>query len=91
MAVSPISSASPGPSVLPEDDASWTVRPGDTLCRIARQLQQEGTPGTTAELVRTLARLNGLASPDLIEVGQVLTLPSPGRRRTADEDLVSVL
>jgi len=41
--------------------------------------------------VRTLARLNGLASPDLIEVGQVLTLPSPGRRRTADEDLVSVL
>ena len=91
MAVSPTPSASPGPSVLPEDDASWTVRPGDTLCRIARQLQQEGTPGTTAELVRTLARLNGLASPDLIEVGQVLTLPSRGRHRTADEDLVSVL
>jgi LysM repeat protein len=91
MAVSPVPSASPGPSVLPEDDARWTVRPGDTLCRIARQLQPEGTPGTTAELVRTLARLNGLASSDLIEVGQVLTLPSRGRRRTEDEDLVSVL
>ena len=91
MAVSPVPFAAPGPSVLPEDDARWTVRPGDTLAGIARQLQREGVHGTTAELVRTLSRLNGLASPDHIEVGQVLTIPSRGDRRTADEDLVSVL
>ena len=48
---------------------------GQTLGGIARQLTREGMPGTTAELVRTLARLNGIENPDHIEVGQVLTLP----------------
>ena len=91
MAVSRVSSASPGPSVPPEDAASWTVRAGDTLSGIARQLQREGVPGTTAELVRTLARLNGMSSPDHVEVGQVLTLPSRPRARVADEDVVSLL
>jgi LysM repeat protein len=91
MAVSPISSASPGASAPPQDAASWIVQPGDTLSGIARCLQREGMPGTTAELVRTLARLNGLSSPDHIGVGQVLTLPSRAERPATDGDLVSVL
>jgi len=91
MAVSPASSVSPGPSAPPEDTAGWTVRAGDTLSGIARQLQLEGMPGTTAELVRTLARLNGLSSPDHVEVGQVLTLPARPRPRDPVEDVVSLL
>ena len=91
MAVSPVSSASPEASALPQDAASWIVQPGDTLSGIARRLQRDGMPGATAELVRTLARLNGLSSPDHIEVGQVLTLPSRAGRPAANQDLVSVL
>jgi hypothetical protein len=91
MAVSPVSSASPGASALPWDAASWIVQPEDTLCGIARRLQREGMPGTTTELVRTLARLNGLSSPDHIEVGQVLTLPSRAGGPATDGDVVSVL
>jgi LysM repeat protein len=91
MAVGSVSSPAPGPSVPPEDAASWTIRPGDTLSGIARQLQREGVPGTTADLVRTLARLNGLSSPDHLEVGQVLTLPFRPRARDSDEDVVSLL
>jgi len=91
MAVAPVSTGSPEPSVLSPDPASWVVRPGDTLSGIARQLHQDGVAGTTAELVRTLARLNGLSNPDRIEVGQVLTLPPRGERPTVDEDPVSVV
>lgn len=75
----------------PGDAASWTVRPGDTLSGIARQLRREGVPGTTAELVRTLARLNGLSSPDHVEVGRVLTLPSGPRAADSGEDVVSLV
>ena len=91
MAVGSVSSTAPGASVPPEDAASWTIRPGDTLSGIARQLQREGVPGSTADLVRTLARLNGLSSPDHLEVGQVLTLPSRPRARDSDEDVVSLI
>jgi LysM repeat protein len=91
MAVDPVASGVPGPIVLLQDSTSWVVQPGDTLSGIARCLQQDGVPGTTAELVRTLARLNGLSSPDCIEVGQVLTLPPRADHPRADEDLVSVL
>lgn len=45
---------------------SYTVRPGDTLWGLARRY---GT--TVAELVR----LNGIANPNLIDVGQVLRIP----------------
>ena len=90
MAVDPVTPGVPGPSVLPQESTSLVVQPGDTLSGIARRLQQEGVPGTTAELVRTLARLNGLSNPDRIEIGQVLTLPRSDRP-PADEDLVSVL
>src|SRR5215470_1616337 len=91
MALEPVASGLPQASVPSPDPTSWVVQPGDTLCSIARRLQQEGIPGTTAELVRTLTRLNGLSNPDRIEVGQVLTLPPRIDGPRADEDLVSVL
>ena len=49
-----------------EDEASYTVRRGDTLWSIARRYD------TTVE---ALVRLNGIRNPDLIHVGQVLRLP----------------
>lgn len=91
MAVDPVSSGSLEVSQPPQDAASWVVQPGDTLSGIARRLQQDGVPVTTAELLRTLARLNGLSNPDRIELGQVLTLPPRTERPTVDGDLVSVL
>jgi LysM repeat protein len=48
---------------------TYVVRPGDTLSWIAK------TNGTT---VWELQRLNGLANPNFIYVGQVLTLPGCG-------------
>jgi hypothetical protein len=89
MAVRPVSSGSPEVSAPPEE-ATWVVQPGDTLYGIARQLQRTGTPGTTSELVRTLAHLNGLSDPDRISAGQVLTLP-PRPGRPCDEDVVGVV
>lgn len=47
--------------------AGYEVQPGDTLAKIATE---QGS--TVAELVD----LNGLSNPDMIRVGQVLTLPS---------------
>jgi LysM repeat protein len=90
MSVRPVSPGSPEPSGPAPDAASWVVQPGDTLSGIARQLHGQGVPGSTAELVRTLARLNGIANPDRIEVGQVLTLPPRAERSRTDEDLVSL-
>jgi hypothetical protein len=76
MSIAPVSgpgsSGEPAPSI--EVDR-WQVQPGDTLCGIARALQQQGMPGTVAGLVRELARLNRLSNPDRIEVGQLLQLP----------------
>jgi LysM repeat protein len=89
MAVCPVSSGLPEPSASPEG-ATWVVQPGDTLTGIARQLQRTGTPGATAELVRTLARLNGISDPDRISVGQALTLP-PRLERARDEDVVGTV
>ena len=91
MAIRPVPSGSSEVSAAPRDVASRIVQPGDTLSGIARQLQHEGVPGTTAELVRTLARLNGLADPDRIEVGQALILPSRAGRPRTDEDVVALL
>lgn len=49
-----------------EMQATYTVRPGDTLWAIARRF------GTT---VQELVNLNGIADPNLIYPGQVLRLP----------------
>jgi hypothetical protein len=78
------------------DGGTWVVQPGDTLAAVARALRRGGTPGSTAELVRTLCRLNPeILDPDRIEVGQVLQLPRseppmagaerPGADRTAQD------
>lgn len=53
------------PGVAPTA-ASYTVRSGDTLNKLALQY------GTTAQ---ELATLNGIADPNLIRVGQILKLP----------------
>jgi LysM repeat protein len=50
-------------------DTSYVVRPGDTLFKIARQYN------TT---VQVLATVNRIVNPNLIYVGQVLTIPSDG-------------
>jgi LysM repeat protein len=86
MAVRPVSSGSPEVPA-PPPEATWVVQPGDTLSGIAQQLQRAGAPGTSAELVQTLARLNGLPDPDRISVGQVLALP-PRAGRPRDEDVI---
>ena len=91
MAIRPVPSASAELAAAPQDAGRWVVQPGDTLSGIARQLQREGVRGSAAELVRTLARLNGLADPDRIEVGQVLTVPTAARRSPTEPDVVSLL
>ncbi len=88
MAVRPVSSGSPEVSAPAEDAATRVVQPGDTLCGIARQLQQQGIPGATADLVRALVRLNRIANPDRIEVGQVLLLPGGATTWPEPEDCV---
>jgi len=52
-------------TTLPDAPDTYVVRPGDILSRIAQRF------GTSAY---TLARLNGIANPSLIYVGQVLRL-----------------
>jgi LasA protease len=49
-----------------EQGGTYTVKPGDTLAQIAT------AAGTTLE---TLMQTNGILNPDLLEVGQVLTIP----------------
>jgi lysozyme len=50
----------------PSPGRTYTVKPGDTLSRIAAKF------GTT---VTAIAARNGIANPNLIRVGQVLTVP----------------
>lgn len=59
----------PAPVVEAPRAGNYTVRPGDTLIRIALD-QGLGW--------RDLARWNGLDNPNLLEVGQVLRLAPPG-------------
>ena len=56
----------PPPPPPPSGECSYTVKPGDTLGRIAAQY------GTT---VAQLASMNGLANPNLIFAGQTLKVP----------------
>jgi GH24 family phage-related lysozyme (muramidase) len=48
-------------------DSSYTVKSGDTLSQIA---SANGTDW------QTLARINGISNPDMIQVGQQITLPA---------------
>jgi LysM repeat protein len=58
--------APPPPSPPPPGGATYVVKPGDTLSKIARQF------GTS---YLAIARLNGIANPNFISVGQVLKIP----------------
>jgi hypothetical protein len=85
MSVDPVVPTRPEPEpVGPADQRRiWVVQPGDSLGGIARALRRGGMPGTLAELVRTLCRLNPeIHHPDRIEVGQVLQLPPGGASAT---------
>ena len=50
-------------------DSTYTIRPGDTLFSIARQFDTS---------VSALASANNIINPNLIYVGQVLTVPGDG-------------
>ncbi len=54
----------------------YTVLPGDTLARIARQF------GVS---VRVIVEANKLENPDLLEIGQVLTVPPPKPQGTGPD------
>ena len=56
------------PTAAPGEGGEYTVQAGDTLGAIANQF------GVTVEAI---VEANGLANPDLIEVGQVLIIPAP--------------
>jgi LysM repeat protein len=66
----PASTPTPEATEEPVDDseaATYTVKPGDTLFRIALR---------NATTVRQLVELNAIKNPNLIFVGQILRLPS---------------
>ncbi|MEP7357265.1 MAG: LysM domain-containing protein, partial [Anaerolineales bacterium] len=59
----------PPPPPPPSGGGTYTVRPGDTLNLIAQRF------GVS---VGSLIAANGIANPNLIFVGQVLTIPGSG-------------
>jgi LysM repeat protein len=59
----------PAPTPIPSNGFYYTVRPGDTLSRIAWRF------GTT---VQAIVQANGIINPNLIFYGQVLWIPSSG-------------
>lgn len=64
----PSAGSTPTPTPAPTTSAkTYTVVSGDTLSGIASRY------GTTYQI---LAQINGIANPNLIQVGQVLTIPS---------------
>ncbi len=63
---SPTPEPTPPPTTPPPTSGTYTVRPGDTLFRIALQF------GTT---VSAIAQANNITNPGLIFVGQVLIIP----------------
>lgn len=65
----PVDVKPPAPAPEPARPGFYTVKPGDTLIRIALDQGQSW---------RDVARWNGLDNPNLIEVGQVLRVLPPG-------------
>lgn len=71
------------PASAPADTrpATYTVKPGDTLMRIALE---------TGQAWRDIARWNGIENPNVIEVGQMLrVLPPPGDAVVATKPLTA--
>ncbi len=56
----------PWPAAASNDQGSYTVKPGDTLAKIA------AATGTT---MQAIIQANGIKNPDLIRTGQVLAIP----------------
>ena len=65
------STARPAAADVPSE-FEYTVRSGDVLGRICRDVYRSARPG----VVDALARYNGLADADALRVGQVLRLPA---------------
>ncbi len=60
-----------GPAATAETARTYTVQPGDTLSKIAKQFY-----GSANEYMKIFnANTDQLADPDKIKVGQVLTIP----------------
>ncbi len=74
--VTPVPDPTITPTPTPPDGDTYVVRPGDTLYRVAVR------NGTT---ISTLVRINNIVNPNLIFVGQRLTLPD-GTDSTDDTD-----
>jgi len=56
----------PWPAAASNDQGSYTVKPGDTLAKIA---------AATGVSVQAIIQANGIKNPDLIRTGQVLAIP----------------
>jgi lipoprotein NlpD len=74
--------AEPTPAAADTRATTYTVKPGDTLMRIALE---------TGQAWRDIARWNGIENPNLIEVGQVLRVlpPAAGDTAVATKPLVT--
>ena len=87
--VEPFPDTLPEPFIIRENEATgaetqeptteilYTIQPGDTLATIAEQF---GT--TTAEI----QRLNGIADPSILQVGDILRIPVTSERVAATTD-----
>ena len=69
----PAATTAPGATPAPATGSTYTVVAGDTLSGIARRF------GTTYQAI---AAANGITNPNLISVGQVLTIPAGGSTPT---------
>ncbi len=58
----------PSPTTQPPQFTDYTVQPNDSLSSIAQRF------GTTAD---ELARINGIANPNTLDIGQKLKIPTP--------------
>jgi LysM repeat protein len=90
--VEPFPETLPDALILREEDASdsgdgaettevmYTIQPGDTLVTVANQF------GTTVEAIQ---RLNGLADPSILQIGDELRIPVASERiaATTDDDV----
>ena len=66
-------SAHPAKTPILNNSPSYSVKPGDTLIRISRELSKQGIR-TTPEEIR---HLNQLSTNTILRPGQVLRVPSP--------------
>ena len=69
------------------EPSDWTVKPGDTLSKIAKEkLGNDASNEEIHQYVKEVAKLNGIKNPDLIIDGHQLKLPG----HTKDGGLVTV-